>query len=67
MTNNDHLHSFILRVHVKTDSDNPEPQPDDFADFLNDRFTVSPQDTYGLDAYNKDAPQLILNIEVLDD
>lgn len=60
------IHTFDLRVTVKTDEDNPEPQPEDFAYFLNNRFTVNPGDTYGLDAYNKDAPQLVLKVEVLE-
>lgn len=62
MTN--HMHTFDLRVTVLTSDDNPHPQPEDFAQFLNDRFTVPAYATYGLDAYNKDAPQLVLRVQV---
>lgn len=58
-------HEFYLKVTVRTDEDNPEPQPEDFAQFLNERFTVTPDQTYGTDAYNKDAPQLVTGVSVM--
>lgn len=41
--------------------------PADLASFLRKRFTVEPTADYGLDAYNKDSGQLLLNVIVVDD
>lgn len=40
--------------------------PEDFASFLRERFTVERGAAYGLDAYNKNSPQNIVDVQVVE-
>jgi len=58
---------FLIEVELRSHPSNEAStlDPEDFVDFLQ-RFVVDAGASYGLDAYNKDAPQLVAGIRLLE-
>lgn len=59
---------FLIEVELRSHPSNEAStlDPEDFVDFLQ-RFVVDADASYGLDAYNKDAPQLVAGIRLLEE